>query len=107
MSGGGVGAIVNSCGGMLRAADVAHERPAGRLVQVADVVGGVAGRVLDPERALDVALAAASARAGSPPAPGTISPHSARRPSSPPYSRPALATSRDGSTMCGAPRSCT
>ena len=34
MSGGGVGATVKSCGG-ISAADVADERPAGRLVQVA------------------------------------------------------------------------
>src|SRR3954465_7081383 len=38
---------------------VAHERPAGRLMQVADVMRGVPGRVRDRERALDVSLAAA------------------------------------------------
>ena len=41
-----------------RAAHVADERPAAGLVEVADVVGGVAGRVLDPEGAFDVTLAA-------------------------------------------------
>ena len=40
------------------AAGVADERVARRLVEVGDVMRGVAGRVLDPERALDVALAA-------------------------------------------------
>ena len=39
-----------------------------RLVEVADVVGGVAGRVLDAERALDVRFAAAGC-AGCPPGP--------------------------------------
>jgi hypothetical protein len=40
------------------AGHVAHERPAGRPVQVADVVGGVAGRVLHAELAVEQRLAA-------------------------------------------------
>ena len=75
MSGGGVGATVKSCGGMRAPPMSPTNAQPGRLVQVADVVGGVAGRVLDPERALDVALAAESTRrfaSGT----GTISPHS-------------------------------
>src|SRR5919198_3335418 len=39
------------------AADVADERGGGRLVQIADVVGGVAGRVLDPPGADRLAAA--------------------------------------------------
>ena len=38
---------------------------------------------------------------------GTSSPQSRARPSSPPKSRAALATSRSGAAMCGAPSSCT
>ena len=58
MSGGGVGASVYGLGRDDDAGHVADERPAGLLVEVADVVGGVAGRVLDPEGALDPRLPA-------------------------------------------------
>ena len=47
MSGGGVGGIVIESGGDPHAADVADER--GPVVQVGDVMGGVAGRVGDLE----------------------------------------------------------
>ena len=105
MSGGGVGATVKRVRRDARAADVADERDARGRVQVGDVVRGVAGRVLDAERPPPVSPPLSTRRFAS--GTGTNSPHSSRRPSSPPYSRPADASSFAGSTMCGAPRSCT
>ena len=49
MSGGGVGAQTSSVGGIRTPADVADVGVAGRLVEVADVMGGVARRVEDAQ----------------------------------------------------------
>ena len=89
------------------AAGVADIRHARRLVEVADVVLGVAGRIGDAQRRARRGdpLAALQRRARWRPAPGRNAPHSVSIWS--PYSRVALASSFAGSIMCGAPRSCT
>ena len=104
MSGGGVGGTVSVCAGDPHAADVADER--GPVVQVGDVMRGVAGRVGDLERAVEQASRhpvrtrrfALRARAPSRP---TAGPCPRRRAGA------ALSSSRAGSIRCGAPRSCT
>ena len=107
MSGGGVGGMMKPPGLQPHAGGVADERDPGVGAEIAHVMRRVARRVGDVEiaaagrdplaAAQDVQIASAGT--------GRISPHS--RSISSPHSRVALAISFDGSTMCGAPFSCT
>ena len=72
MSGGGVGGTTRFEGGIRHGGDVADEGGAALLVQVADVVGGVAGGVGDAHA--EHRLAAGERPSRWPPGTGTISP---------------------------------